>query len=167
MAAFGRREVATPQPASARPLDELAALREQFLASERARRAELATRHGEMSDVATNFDDRLAKGKVGASAAASTGDRSLGVAYGLWLALSPFAAHRFYLGAVNSAYLQTGIFLIGAAILLLAPAEAQAVTFFGILCLLGWGCWVLADALLTARLFNKREAGEKMAGVFL
>ena len=172
-AAFGRKEVSSPPRADAEPLDELAALRAKFIESERQRQAQIARRSGEVSEIAINYDAREPVGPAPTASApvmqteGPVGHRSLGIAYALWLVLSPLAAHRFYLGASNSAYVQTGLFLVGAALLLLAPAEATAVTFIGILCLLCWGSWFFADAFATARLFKKREAGERMANAFL
>ncbi len=65
--------------------------------------------------------------------------KSVGVAYLLWLFLSGFGAHRFYLGATGTAVMQLLLFAIG---------WLTAVFLVGFVLLAIWGIWVLVDACL-------------------
>lgn len=121
---------------------EIARRREAFIASERARKVEA----GEEARVETGE----AKFPV-------TGDRSLPLAYVLWFILGNLSAHRFYLGAYQSAVIQ---FLVGAFswMLIFTSALTSGAGFglAGFAVLVGWGLWVLGDAFVIHRLYNRR-----------
>ena len=166
MPSFGRRAVASPQPKPVRPLDELAALREEFLEQERQRRAELARRNGEMSELAVTYDAKPA-GKAGPGSK-TISERSVGMAYALWALFGFVSAHRFYLGATRSAWVQAAVFVSGFVIMQIVEnnPEAGMLVFAGILLLMAWGIWIIADAFLTLRLARKRDQGEDLYTAF-
>ncbi|MBT2134219.1 TM2 domain-containing protein [Croceibacterium sp. LX-88] len=121
---------------------DLARRREAFLASERARKAEAG-------------DDHSNEG--GAFKGKPTGDRSLPMAYLLWFILGNLSAHRFYLGAYQSAVIQ---FFVGVfSWMLIFTSATTGDGGFGIAgfaVLVGWGLWVLGDVFFIHRLYKRR-----------
>lgn len=118
---------------------ELAAKREAFLAAERARRS--AEQPG--SDVdALPPSHRPARPRS---------ERSLMMAYVWWFILAQISAHRFYLGATNSAFAQLGMFVTWVALVLIGPPVA----FLGLAIMGLWILWVIADAFLLPGLHRK------------
>lgn len=117
--------------------DELARRREEFLASERARRAALRDEGqildgGGLTEVAMTARARPTSSKP---------VKNIVFTYLLWWFFGSISAHRFYLGATGSALGQFGLLLGSLAMLLLLPA-------MGVLMLIGWALWYLADAVL-------------------
>lgn len=121
---------------------ELARRREAFLASERTRKAEAG-------------DDFSSE--AGTLKSKPAGDRSLALAYVLWFILGNLSAHRFYLGAYQSAVIQ---FFVGVFswMLIFTSATTGDGTFgiAGFAVLIGWGLWVLGDVFFIHRLYNRR-----------
>ena len=111
---------------------ELAAKREAFLAAERARRSAEQPR----GDV-----DALPPSQ---RPAGPRPHRSLMMAYVWWFILAQVSAHRFYLGATNSAFAQLSMFVTWVALVLMGPPIA----FLGLVIMGLWILWVLADAIL-------------------
>ncbi|MBO9517074.1 MAG: TM2 domain-containing protein [Porphyrobacter sp.] len=121
---------------------EMARRREAFLASERTRKVEAG--HEPLSEGSTF------KGKP-------AGDRSLPVAYLLWFILGNLSAHRFYLGAYQSAVIQ---FFVGVfSWMLIFTSASTGDGGFGILgfaVLVGWALWIIGDVFVIHRLYNRR-----------
>ena len=63
-------------------------------------------------------------------------ERSVGIAYLLWFFFGNFSAHRFYLGATQSAIVQLGMLFVGALLVLTA-------TWFSMLGLFLMGLWLV------------------------
>lgn len=123
-----------------------------FLAEERARRQQEG---GDRQQYAGDME-RLPK-----SRAASGGDRSLVLAYVLWWFATPFAAHRFYLRATQSAFAMLGLFWGGLALGLATGSGIPAIAI-GL-----WFLWVLADLFLIPGLTRRaNESAGSMGSVF-
>lgn len=98
--------------------------------------------------------------RTGAAAAPGHGQgrRSLLVAYVLWWFAGAFGAHRFYLGATQSAIAMLGLLVAAIGMIFLLPVAGFAL-------LIGWACWYLADAILIIGL-ARREPAPDPAAVF-
>ena len=119
-----------------------------FLAAERARRAEQP--EPSLSEVA------MATPHGGGAAYIRTNrpDRSMILAYVLWYFGCAIAAHRFYLGATQSALIMLGLFVGGLFVMFLFPP-------LGLVLLGAWGLWSLADVALIPGLMRRyRESGD-------
>lgn len=123
---------------------DLARKREAFLASERARRSDPA---GDVSDVASDFSYHRDKPT-----------RSLMMAYLLWFLCCAISAHRFYLGAYQSALAQAGLW-IGGVLLILAGVPVA----MGGLMMAAGGIWMLADAFPIPGVHRKYCAGSQVS----
>ncbi|NJS15205.1 MAG: TM2 domain-containing protein [Sphingopyxis sp.] len=123
-------------------VDPLAAKREAFLASERARRAQ--------SD-ATEPADPETMLRSTYRPHANRPVRSVWMAYLLWFLLAQVSAHRFYLGATQSAIAQTGMFFGGLLLILMGPP----ILYLGAASFFGWALWVLADVFLIPGVHRK------------
>jgi TM2 domain-containing membrane protein YozV len=135
----------TPPAAAAmsdpEPADPLAKARNAFLASERARAA----------DVEGGASDRPSLSRSGRTVVIS--GKSLGTAYVLWLFLGGFSAHRFYLNTPFTAIAQVCLWYISLMMLM----AGNSIAFYP---MTAGGLWVLADAFLMARL--RDAANEKL-----
>lgn len=108
-----------------------------FLADERARRQQEG---GDRQEYAGDID-RLPKGRA-TSRAKAAGDRSILMAYVWWYFCGAIAAHRFYLGATQSAFAMLGLFWGGLAMGLATGSGWPA------LLIAVWFLWVIADLFL-------------------
>lgn len=140
--------------------DEIERKREAFIASERARKVE----RGEPGLSAAAYDYAGSKARP---------ERSLFMAYLLWFILGQVSAHRFYLGATQSACVQVELYVFGLATILAGiTGEGPATTagplaFLGIGCLAIWALWILGDVFFIGRIHREhcRRPGEA-ASVF-
>ena len=135
-----------------------------FIAGERQRR-EAEGDGGGLSDVAMAFGGRAARVETGSSGgiggaisrrvASAPQPRSLGVAYLLWFFLGPVGAHRFYLRAFPTAFIQLGVTLF----FIFAIGALEATVFFpaGLAVISG----LLLDAILMPWLV--RDCNAKIA----
>lgn len=146
------REVSDP--------DEIARLRAQFLAAERAE-YERKNPTGGLSEVAQR---RPAQFK--ASTRDGFGSGGMGTLYALWALLGTLSAHRIYLGAYASALLQAFLFVGGVAGLYYGGYDDIVLIASGFFMLMAFVSWYLADLFLLPGLSRKRDAGEDMGGVF-
>jgi TM2 domain-containing membrane protein YozV len=157
---FGRKGVTQSDPADG----EIARLREAFIASERARRAE----EGELPEngyhgagVAATIPRAHRASR--SSKTASHTEKSLFLAYILWFFACVLSAHRFYLGAYGSAVAQAGTFLGGLLMLMFVASTTHAD---------GWGfiaagamaiasIWMLADVFLLPGMHRRANASAR------
>lgn len=119
-----------------------------FLAAERANRPVSAVEGGvsEVAQTAIGGATRT-RGKSGGA------KKSMLLAYVLWHFGSAIAAHRFYLGAYQSALMLSGLFWGGLVLMLLWPP-------LGLVSLAGWLIWLLADLFLIPGLTRRANADE-------
>ena len=115
----------------------LAARRAAFLAEERARAHQAPPRE----------DYRPSAPPV------HVREKSLGTAYLLWFFLGGLSVHRFYLGFSTSGAIQLGLVMLGYGLIF---SKSSA----GLLFLLAWSVWLLADAVLI--LAMHRKANERI-----
>lgn len=134
-ATFGRKGAAADQA--------LAARRAAFLAEERAR----AHQPRPPSD-----DFRPSPGPV------VIREKSLGTAYLLWFFLGGFSAHRFYLGFPASGAIQVALMGLGYGLIF---SKSPA----GLIFLLGWSLWLLADAVLIIAMHRKANERLRPSGL--
>jgi TM2 domain-containing membrane protein YozV len=93
--------------------------------------------------------------------------RSMLVAYVLWWWGTPLAAHRFYLGAHQSAVTMLGLFWGGLAIAAMMSKQSTswvggyAVPPPGIMLILIWMLWALLDAFLIPGLMKRYRAANE------
>jgi hypothetical protein len=126
-----------------------------FLANERARSQQERPRPMEagISDVAEQA--YKARGQGGGETFVNpTAKKSLIMAYVLWYFVGGFAAHRFYLGAYQSAWIMNGLLWGG---LILGATTGVSAFFF---LLLPWALWIVADLFLIPGL-ARRANGPK------
>lgn len=154
------------QPTGTGDSEEMSPQLRAFLAAERAQRAA----EGE-ADLSTIAESQSRQPKVRATGA----PRTKLVAYVLWYFAAPIAAHRFYLGARNSAMIMAGLFWVG---LLVAAFMSKQSTMSvgglfvpppGIVMILVWMLWVVADLFLIpglVRRYNGALKGGRQAEVF-
>jgi TM2 domain-containing membrane protein YozV len=146
MSGFGRKNIAAASGTNAMPgtrpvvldpaVQQLAAQREAFLASERARRANETPEPGISSYAATKRS-------------APAGERSIWLAYLWWFILGQISLHRFYLGATQSAMIQVGMFVM-ALLFTFTGLLPIAALFF-----IPWCLWLLGDAFLIPGLHRR------------
>lgn len=129
-ATFGRKGAGADQ--------DLAARRAAFLAEERAR----ATRQPAPGE-----------GYRPAAAPVFVREKSLGTAYVLWFFLGGLSVHRFYLGFPASGAIQVGLVMLGYGLIFSKSPV-------GLIFLLGWSLWLLADAILIIGMH--RKANERL-----
>lgn len=115
---------------------EMAARRAAFLAEERAR----SQRPAPSEDHRPSSTPVLVR------------EKSLGTAYLLWFFLGGLSVHRFYLGFPTSGAIQVGLVMLGYGLIF---SKSPA----GLIFLLGWSVWLLADAVLILGLH--RRASER------
>jgi TM2 domain-containing membrane protein YozV len=139
---FGRKGVVAGAPTQPRPTafgvqrpaalpvdDDLSPAARAFLAQERANRGPST------EDVAA----RAAQSAIQYASPATKKGRSMIVAYVLWWFASPIGAHRFYLGANQSAFMMLALFFGSFVALFVAP-------LLGVAMLCAWGGWHFVDA---------------------
>ena len=80
--------------------------------------------------------------------------KSLLLAYVLWWFAGAISAHRFYLGAFQSACVQLGFFVFGLAFVFMGEPWA----FLGAFLFVVWAIWILADVFFTYRVHSKLSA---------
>ena len=140
---------ATPSPISSD--SDLAAKLEAFLAAERARSARSAPMEY-AEQAASSY--RSEKPRP---------ERSMVLAYLLWLILGQVSAHRFYLGATQSALIQVGMFFTGLVLILMGTPTL----YLGAIVLIPWVLWLLVDVFLIPGVHRKYAAvPQDTAGVF-
>lgn len=155
---FGRKGLGPGQsaPSAPRPTrpadDEIARKREAFIAAERARRGE--TESGGVTEVAERY---RSTGHTPFSQVRP--ERSLFMAYLLWFILGQISAHRFYLGAYQSACIQAACYVL--ALVFLASGAFVPGAVLGVV----WALWIIADVFLIRGLHRKlcRQPGEAAA----
>jgi TM2 domain-containing membrane protein YozV len=119
----------------------MAARRAAFLAAERARSPGPAA------------DDGIAA----SPGPVSIREKSLTTAYLLWFFVGGLSAHRFYLGSPVSAMIQV-------TVVVLAYGLMFSKSPVGLIVLLGWSLWLLADVFLIVGLHRKaNERGRRGA----
>ncbi len=141
---------ATPQPASVVGDDGQSPQMRAFLAAERAARG--ADHEPGVSDVALSTSRKLAAVGGGRQV-------SMLLAYVLWYFGAAIAAHRFYIGATQSALIMLGLFFGGLALMLVWPP-------LGLVSLAAWGLWVLADVALIPGLVRRARSGPDFESAF-
>lgn len=120
--------------------------RTAFLAEERSRRAEVrpASRSQEgISDIAASYQPAYSR---------SGGERNIWIAYLLWFVIGQFSAHRFYIGATQSAVVQLALFIGSLIIMFIFPP-------MGLIGFVIWALWLLADLFLIPGLIRKHAQG--------
>jgi hypothetical protein len=130
---------------------DLVTKREAFLTAERARRN---PDQPEVNGDALPASHRPARPRP---------ERSMIMAYVWWFILAQISAHRFYLGATNSAIAQVCMFVGWVALILIGPPA----TFLGLAVMGLWILWILADAFLIPGLHRKyTEDAGKVTQIF-
>ena len=119
--------------------DSLAARRNAFIDSERLRvidgdKTEIY-KPG-ISDAARSYKSDIPKAK------------NIHNAYIFWFFLGNISAHRFYLGAYQSAFAQIGLLIFGVTMIFFSGV-------IGILLLIAWVLWVLGDIFLIPGLYRR------------
>lgn len=124
-----------------------------FLAEERKSRA--ASAESGISEIAerTSIKPKRATGSVAGT------NRSMVLAYVLWYFCAPFAAHRFYLGAIQSAVTMTALFWVGLLVMWFVPP--LGLVLFG-----AWFLWVLVDLVLIPKMVRATRAEPDLTDVF-
>jgi hypothetical protein len=148
MASFGRKGLHN---------DALAAQRASFVAAERARSTNLQIQSPGKADTSPNQQPiRVIK----------VNEKSLLVAYALWFFASPISAHRFYLGAWQTACFQAGGWISGWLIIMLnSTGKPYGDAMFGVLTMIGVSLWILADVFLIPGLKHKQEQRQSQAHI--
>ncbi|MEQ1725611.1 MAG: TM2 domain-containing protein [Sphingopyxis sp.] len=85
--------------------------------------------------------------------------RSMLLAYVFWYFAAGVGAHRFYLGATQSAIIMLGMFWGGLAMMLVFPP-------LGLLGIFGWALWTIADLFLIPGLCRRYNEGQNAATIF-
>ena len=98
------------------------------------------------------------KPKAAKSGAAGT-NRSMVLAYVLWYFAAAIAAHRFYLGAIQSAIAMTALFWVGLLTMYFVPP--LGLVLFG-----GWFIWAIVDMFLIPGMVRATRAAPDMTDVF-
>jgi hypothetical protein len=134
--------------------DDLTRKREAFLAAERARKGK--TNEAGLSEYAQSYT-AMARPK-----------RSLVMAYVLWWTCGGVSAHRFYLGALQSAFIQLGTMLLAIMLVLSADSAGAGMGLIGVAIMFGWGIWVIGDVLFIHKIHRKhcRQANQTDVSVF-
>jgi TM2 domain-containing membrane protein YozV len=121
-----------------------------FLAGERAARRQVEPG---LSDVALEPRASLNEGRTAASSATASGvdaqkpERSMVLAYVLWWFAAPLGAHRHYLGAHVSGFVQMGVWIAVFACMMAAGiAGASSMFVLGMTLLVGSLIWFIGDA---------------------
>lgn len=133
-ASFGARGKRDPDHFEAAEIDEAALRRAAFIAEERARTE---------SDAAS---------EASPSAPVVYSNRSVRLAYALWLVLGWAGAHRFYLGRP----LTGGLMALGSAAAWLFVASENYLAFGGVFAV---GLWVFADGFQIAAMHRRATTG--------
>jgi TM2 domain-containing membrane protein YozV len=149
-----------PAPPAANPDDGLSPQARAFLAAERARKAEGRPAPGPMTDA---FAATASASAAGNRYTLSTRpERSLLLAYVYWWFCGILGAHRFYLGAYQSAAVMPVLFFGGLLVMLATPLPGVAM-----ICIcVGWN---LVDAFLIPGLYRRycaERRGADIANVF-
>jgi hypothetical protein len=143
----GNRPPFRPQPSGAMTSSRVDA----FIAAERARGVREPEQAG-VSDVAASY-----------RGTAAPPQRQLWMAYLLWFFFGQLSAHRFYLGAYQSAMVQVGLFVTVVVLALSAPGGSISTMgpVMGLL-IIAWALWVLGDVFVIHRIHRKlcRRPGE-------
>lgn len=182
----GQGSLAGPRPATrpATPIDpeaaEIAARREAFLAAERARREEQAGEHDPLASLrnaprpATRHEatvgdswNPISESQLRAARASGRGDhapasnrsyllgdprkRTLMMAYIYWYFCAPIGLHRIYCGHKDSGLAQLGLFF-GAILLAFIWVP------MGVLSIVLWFLWILADLFLIPGMMRRYKA---------
>lgn len=139
----------------AEPVDPMAAKREAFIQAERQRNGTVersAPQEVGLSDYARDYGS--SSSTIGAANERIFGKpakRSLLTAYILWFIIGQSSAHRFYLGASQSAIIQLSL-LLGSVVVLFIFAPLGVIGFCA------WLLWLLADVFLMPGLHRKLKA---------
>ena len=165
-------KVESPKPArnaasieeTSRDADEIARLRDSFLAGERAEHMR-KNPGGNLSDAAIKHRPKASK--KASLKLPKPEESTVGTVYLLWALLGPVSGHRFYLGATWSAVLQAGLLALGLFCFFAGGIEDLFLIFAGVLGMMFFGFWFMADLFLIPRLHRKREAGEYMRNAFI
>ncbi len=144
---FGRAQDSLSSSSVELDQDEMAALRNAFIASERARQAQPAQR-AETGGSAGGAGLGISAPQAAAHIPRSRPERSMALAYVLWFFLGQLSAHRFYLGAGRSALIQLGLFFCSLLIFFLVPV-------LGAVGLIAWALWLLGDVFLISGLHRR------------
>lgn len=135
------------------PEDEYSPQMRAFLAEERKSRG--AGMEPGISEIAARTS---IKPKAAKSGAAGT-NRSMVLAYVLWYFAAAIAAHRFYLGAIQSAIAMTALFWVGLLTMYFVPS--LGLVLFG-----GWFIWAIVDMFLIPGMVRATRAAPDMTDVF-
>ncbi|MEQ1686981.1 MAG: TM2 domain-containing protein [Sphingopyxis sp.] len=132
-------------PVSSGSADDMSPELRAFLAAERSNRT--PDSEPGFTDVAVTMSRSRSSVAGGARK-----PRSMLLAYVFWYFASGVAAHRFYLGATQSAIIMLAMFWGGLATMLIFPP-------LGLLAIVGWLLWVLADLFLIPGLCRRDNEG--------
>lgn len=139
---------------------EMARRREAFIASERARNGALQedARLG-AAPPAPDADQVARDLGLPADRRAYAQPKSMMLAYVLWFFACAISAHRFYLGAYQSALMQLGGWFGGLAILWAgASTKGETMAFAGLIVMGASGLWMLVDVFLIPGLVARTRA---------
>ncbi len=128
-----------------------------FIAAERARNAE------ESRSTRGSGEAGISEAAASYKSMAAPPTRSLWMAYLLWFLFGQLSAHRFYLGAYQSAIVQVGLFV--TVIFLALSAPGGSISTLGpvmVALIVVWALWVVGDVFVIHRIHRRlcRQPGE-------
>jgi TM2 domain len=162
---FGRKgfnNSAAPQPQIAslaqhrvEPIDEMAIKRAAFIAAERSRRDTAVPFSAQQQERPSQYDDAALR-QYSELTKAPLKQKSMFLAYILWYFGGIVSAHRFYLGATDSAFKQCGGVVGGAIVLGMGVSmHVSAISTIGAVTLIGAVMWCLLDLFFIPSLCRK------------